>query len=126
MASKRLFLIKPRIKSSLDPARECQPGESREEFAALQTEYFERFAPVNLETRFYIDCLIEDEWSLRRWRRIETELRKRPGSEKPLVHVERHIAFLTRLNKKRVVQIERDQRAQRKEMEALECQPLVT
>jgi hypothetical protein len=125
MASKKLFLIKPRLKSSLDPKIQCALGESREEFAALQAECFARFAPANLEARFHVDCLIEDEWSLLRWRRLEAALRKMPGTEKALGPVGRHIAFLTRLNKRRVVQIERDRRAQRKEMEALECQPNV-
>ncbi len=128
MTTRKLFLIKPRLKSDLDPKKHCIPGESPEEFAALQAEYFDRFAPGDGPEKLQVDMLIEDEWQLRRYRRIEAVMLQMPRSEKTdlsLMRLQRIIAFHARTNKRTAVQIEHVQKARRKEMAALECQPYV-
>jgi hypothetical protein len=128
MANKKLFLIKPRLKSDLDPKTYCIPGESLEEFAALQTECFDRFAPADIFEKFEVDMLIESGWQLRRFRRIEAILLQMPKNDKTdlsLMRLQRLMASHTRSNKQTVAQIERFQRSRRKEMAALQCQPHV-
>ena len=49
------------------------PVESPEELAALTAGYYERFQPATPEQRCLVDCLVSDEWQLRRFRRIEAE-----------------------------------------------------
>jgi len=49
------------------------PVESPEDLAALTTEYYESFHPTTPEQRCLVDCLVSDEWMLRRFRRIEAE-----------------------------------------------------
>ncbi len=128
MTTKKLFLIKPRLKSDLDPKTYCIPGESLEEFAALQAECFDRFRPGDINEQFYVDMLILSEWRLRRYRRIEGVLLGMPKSDKTdrnLVDLQRHLASLARSHKRSLKQIESFQKARRKEMAALECQPYV-
>src|SRR5579872_6456329 len=62
------------LKSGLDAESQFVLGESREEFADLQAEYFERFQPTTPETRYLVDCLIRNEWFLRRFFRVESHL----------------------------------------------------
>jgi len=56
----------PLLQSGLDP--------ESEEFARLQTEYFDRFHPATPEQRFQLDTIIRSEWSLRRFFRVEAQL----------------------------------------------------
>jgi hypothetical protein len=62
------------LKSGLDAKSQIVPGESPEEFAELQAEYFEQFAPAGAEQRFLVDKLIRNEWLLRRYHRVEAQL----------------------------------------------------
>jgi hypothetical protein len=62
------------LKSGLDAESQFVPGESPQEFAALQAEYFERFAPTSPEQRFQVDNLIRNEWLLRRYHRVEAQV----------------------------------------------------
>jgi len=62
------------LKSGLDAKSQHVPGESREEFAQLQQDYFERYAPTAPEQRFLLDTIIRNEWLLRRLHRVEGEL----------------------------------------------------
>ena len=62
------------MKSGLDAPSQCVPGESPKEFAELQAEYFDRFAPVTPEQRFLVDSLVRNEWLLRRYHRVEAQL----------------------------------------------------
>jgi len=128
MTSKKLFLIKPSLKSGLDPKEHCIPGESPGEFAALQTEFFHRYAPGDHIEAFEVDMLIENEWRLRRFRRIEAVLRQMPSSEKTdlsLASLQRLMKSIARSQKRTEAQIQRFQKARHKEMAALECQPYV-
>jgi hypothetical protein len=61
-------------KSGLDAESQLVPGESREDFARLQTDYYRRFHPVTPETRFQVDNLVRNEWLLRRLHRVEAQL----------------------------------------------------
>jgi hypothetical protein len=63
----------PSLKSGLDAKSQSVPGESPEEFAQLQAEYSARFAPTTPEQRFLVDCLIRNEWLLRRLFRVEAQ-----------------------------------------------------
>jgi hypothetical protein len=62
------------LKSGLDAESQFVWGESREDFAALQHEYIDRFQPLTPEERFYVDTLIRNEWTLRRLFRAESHL----------------------------------------------------
>ena len=61
-------------KSGLDAESQFVLGESQEEFAQLQFEYFDRFAPATPEQRFQVDNLVRNEWLLRRFHRVESHL----------------------------------------------------
>lgn len=62
------------LKSGLDSETQFVLGETREEFAQLQSEYYDRFAPRTPEERFQLDNVIRNEWYLRRFFRIEPQL----------------------------------------------------
>jgi hypothetical protein len=62
------------LKSGLDAESQFVLGESQDEFAQLQAEYFDRFAPATPEQRFQVDNLIRNEWLLRRYHRVESHL----------------------------------------------------
>jgi len=62
------------LKSGLDAESQFVIGESREEFAQLQAEYYDQFHPANAEQRFHVDSAIRNEWLLRRYFRVEAQL----------------------------------------------------
>ena len=62
------------LESGLDPDSQGVLGETREEFALLVTEYYDRFKPVTPEERFQLDTIIRNEWMLRRFFRVEAQL----------------------------------------------------
>jgi hypothetical protein len=62
------------LKSGLDAESQFVLGESREEFAKLQSEYYDHYPVSNPEQRFYLDSAIRNEWLLRRFHRVEAEL----------------------------------------------------
>ena len=62
------------LKSGLDAESQFVLGETREDFALLQSEYYDRFAPTTPELRFQVDSLIRNEWMLRRFFRVEPQL----------------------------------------------------
>jgi hypothetical protein len=64
----------PTLKSGLDADSQFVIGESAEEFTHLQSEYYNRFAPATPEARFQVDNLIRNEWLLRRYHRVESQL----------------------------------------------------
>jgi hypothetical protein len=56
---------------------ECEtvlPTEDPGALNALTADYFERFNPQTPEERCLVDCLVSDEWLLRRFRRVEGEI----------------------------------------------------
>src|ERR1035438_9092554 len=62
------------LKSGLDAESQFVLGESRDEFAQLQTEWYDHHAPANPEERLQVDNLIRSEWFLRRFFRVEAHL----------------------------------------------------
>src|SRR5579872_3760523 len=62
------------LQSGLDAESQCILGETREEFAQLQYEWYEYHAPRNPQERLQLDNLIRSEWFLRRFFRIESQL----------------------------------------------------
>ena len=62
------------LRSGLDAQSQTVPGESPEAFAALQSEYFNRYQPATPDQRFQVDNLIRNEWLLRRYHRVEAQL----------------------------------------------------
>ena len=62
------------LKSGLDAESQFVLGESREDFAQLQTEWYLHHAPANPEERLQVDTIIRSEWFLRRYFRIEAQL----------------------------------------------------
>ena len=62
------------LKSGLDPDSQFVLGETREEFALLQTEYYNRFNPTTPEERYQLDTVLRNEWFLRRFFRVEAQL----------------------------------------------------
>ncbi len=62
------------MKSGLDAESQFVIGESREDFAQLQSEWYDYHAPVNPEERLQLDTIIRNEWFLRRYFRIEAQI----------------------------------------------------
>src|ERR1700723_249831 len=48
--------------------------ESADDLAELAAEYHEHHSPANSKERFLVDTLVNNEWRLRRLRRVEAEL----------------------------------------------------
>ena len=64
------------LKSGLDAESQFVPGESREDFAELQAQYEQDYAPATTQERRLVDTLLRNEWLLRRYHRIEAHLRR--------------------------------------------------
>jgi hypothetical protein len=62
------------LKSGIDACAQVIPGEDPEELAALARAYHERFRPSTPEENFLVDTLVDSEWLLRRYRRVEAQL----------------------------------------------------
>jgi hypothetical protein len=62
------------FKTGLDSESQFVLGESREEFALLQTEWYDFHAPINPEERYQVDKLIRCEWLQRRYFRIDAQV----------------------------------------------------
>jgi hypothetical protein len=63
-----------RLTTGLDAESQFVLGESREEFALLQTEWYDYHPPANPEERFQLDKLIRFEWLQRRFFRIDAQV----------------------------------------------------
>jgi hypothetical protein len=57
-----------------NPESQFVLGETREEFAQLQSECYHHHKPRNPEERFQVDALIRNEWLIRRYFRVEAQL----------------------------------------------------
>jgi hypothetical protein len=62
------------LKTGLDSESQFVLGESREEFALLQTEWYDFHPPANPEERFQLDKLIRCEWLQHRYFRIDAQV----------------------------------------------------
>jgi hypothetical protein len=63
-----------RLTTGLDADSQFVLGESREDFAQLQTEWYDYHQPANPEERFQLDKLIRCEWLQRRFFRIDAQI----------------------------------------------------
>jgi hypothetical protein len=62
------------LRSGIDANSMLIHDESSADFDMLQTEYFDRWLPNTPEQRALVDSLVEFEWLIRRYRRLETHL----------------------------------------------------
>jgi hypothetical protein len=62
------------LKSGIDAKSILIVGETSADLEALQAEYFGRWLPTTPEQRALVDSLVENEWLMRRYRRLETHL----------------------------------------------------
>ncbi|HEX3743485.1 MAG TPA: hypothetical protein VHW09_06135 [Bryobacteraceae bacterium] len=62
------------LKSGIDAHAQIIHGESPADLERLKFDYQERFLPDTPEQRMLVDTLIDCEWLLRRFRRVEAEL----------------------------------------------------
>jgi hypothetical protein len=63
-----------RLTTGLDAESQFVLGESREDFALLQTEWYDYHPPANPEERYQVDKLIRCEWFQRRYFRIDAQV----------------------------------------------------
>jgi hypothetical protein len=61
-------------KTGIDAKSQIIPGEDPVELQDLIEEYRERWQPSTPEQRLLVDILVQDEWLLRRFRRIDAEI----------------------------------------------------
>jgi hypothetical protein len=62
------------LKSGIDSQAQIIHGETPADLERLKFEYQDRFLPAAPEQRMLVDTLIDCEWLLRRFRRVEAEL----------------------------------------------------
>ncbi|MGD0498285.1 MAG: hypothetical protein ABSC23_07605 [Bryobacteraceae bacterium] len=62
------------MKTGIDAKSNVIPGEDPDTLETLAAEYHQRFRPATPEQRFLVDSLIEAEWKLRRFRKVEAHL----------------------------------------------------
>src|SRR3974377_1187975 len=62
------------LRSGIDARAIVILGEDPAEFESLNSEYYDRWTPTAPEQRALVDTLIANEWLLRRYDRLETQL----------------------------------------------------
>jgi hypothetical protein len=62
------------LKTGIDARSQVIPGESPEDLETLALDYHHRFHPEAPERSFLVDTLIQSEWLLRRYRKVEAQL----------------------------------------------------
>jgi len=62
------------LKTGIDARSQVIPGESPEDLETLALDYHHRFHPDAPEQSFLVDSLIQSEWLLRRYRKVEAQL----------------------------------------------------
>jgi hypothetical protein len=62
------------LKHGIDAKQQVMFGESAEDLADLAAEYHELYSPTNVDERFLVDTLVNNEWRLRRLRCVEADL----------------------------------------------------
>jgi hypothetical protein len=62
------------LKHGIDAKQQIMFSESAEDLAELAAEYHELYSPTNVDERFLVDTLINNEWRLRRLRCVEADL----------------------------------------------------
>jgi hypothetical protein len=61
------------MKHGIDAKQQIIFHESAEDLAELATEYHEFYSPANVDERFLVDTLVNNEWRLRRLRSVEAD-----------------------------------------------------
>jgi hypothetical protein len=62
------------LKHGIDAKQQIMFHESAEDLAELAAEYHEFYSPANVDERFLVDTLVNNEWRLRRLRSVEADL----------------------------------------------------
>jgi hypothetical protein len=62
------------LKSGIDAESQIIRGENAANLEALAADYYHRFHPTTPEQRMLVDTLIDAEWLLRRFRKVEAQL----------------------------------------------------
>ena len=66
------------LKTGIDAQSQTIPGEPISQLEALTDDYYERFCPSTPEQRMLVDTLVDCEWLLRRFRRVEGQMWENP------------------------------------------------
>ena len=66
------------LKTGIDARSQTIPGEPISQLEELTDDYYERFCPTTPEQRMLVDTLIDCEWLLRRFRRVEGQMWENP------------------------------------------------
>jgi hypothetical protein len=66
------------LKTGIDARSQTIPGEPISQLEELTDDYYERFSPTTPEQRMLVDTLIDCEWLLRRFRRVEGQMWENP------------------------------------------------
>jgi hypothetical protein len=69
------------LQTGIDARSQTIPGESISQLEALAAEYYNRFAPSTPEQRVLVDTLVDCDWLLRRFRRVEGQMWEDPVFE---------------------------------------------
>ena len=66
------------LKTGIDARSQTIPGEPISQLEELTDDYYERFCPTTPEQRMLVDTLVDCEWLLRRFRRVEGQMWENP------------------------------------------------
>ena len=83
------------LKTGIDANSLIIQHESAGRLEALADEYYDRFHPTTPEQRMLVDTLVDSEWLLRRFRRVESQLWQQgfPNATSGIFDVNLAIAF---------------------------------
>jgi hypothetical protein len=113
------------LKTGIDARSQTIPGEPISQLEELTDEYYQRFCPTTPEQRMLVDTLVDCEWLLRRFRRVEGQMWENPIFEitpsKAFRDASDHFARLQR----RIDATQRNYRNALHELERLQAEPAV-
>jgi hypothetical protein len=66
------------LKTGIDARSQTIPGEPISQLEELTDDYYQRFCPTTPEQRLLVDTLVDCEWLLRRFRRVEGQMWENP------------------------------------------------
>jgi hypothetical protein len=66
------------LKTGIDARSQTIPGEPISQLEDLTGDYYQRFCPTTPEQRMLVDTLVDCEWLLRRFRRVEGQMWENP------------------------------------------------
>ena len=106
--------LKQAPKLRLDPQEYVITGEDPEEFRELAASMEASYKPFDVRERFLVEQLIIDAWRLRRYERIQPQV-KAAGSEKDFDRLQRLIGDIKRSQRRSMAELKRVQTARAKE-----------